>query len=134
MSVGETDDEGNPITIGAKYPCSGLLGYLACCTAATNVVIQSSPTISEYALTTGSNIPKLKSETGLNITALDMNKKFCSGEGYTSYDVSYYTLATDVVLSAKSAEDVETLWAEKMSEIEDKANKAIADLNAAANN
>lgn len=134
VKIEETDAEGNAVTIGAKYPCSKLFGYIACCTAASNVVIENSPTISEYALTVGKNIPKVKGEAGLNITEMDMNKKFCSGEAYTSYDVSYYTLATDVVLSAKSEGDVEKLWAEKMSEIEDKTNKAIDDLNAAANN
>ena len=134
IGIEETDDEGNPITIDSKYPCSKLFNYIACCTQNSDVVIENSPTLSEYAATIGSNIPKLKSEAGLNISEMDTNKKFCTGEAYKSYDVFYYTLATDVVLSAKSEEDVETLWAEKMSEIEDKTNKAIADLNAAANN
>lgn len=130
--VEQTDEEGNALSIAAKYPCTKYLSYIACNSQAATA--DSNPSYSEYAKTVGNNVLNLKYETGLNIASMDLDKLFCAGEAYTSYDVSYYTLATDVVLAAKSEDEVESLWAEKMNEIEEKTNKAIADLNEAANN
>lgn len=125
--IEQTDESGNVISASSKYPCTNYFKRMG---VLPEGFAYKNPAYSKEMREACTEFLNTKVETGLNVKEADMYLKFFSGEEYSMYSVSYYEIATEVVLEAKSEAEVETLWNARMKEIEDKTDKVLDELNA----
>lgn len=121
------DESGAFKAVADLYPCAAWFKYFSVCGDGYSYI---DPTIPTWIHKLADDIPNKKLKAGIDIAERDLYLAFFTGEEYAMYDVQTTSVATEVVLEAESLEEVETLWNQKLDEIEDKTNRVLEELNA----
>ncbi len=131
VAIEQTDENGDSITPAAKYPSIGYFSYMGMCGDGFSYL---NPATAKDIRDTCLNVTKLKEEIGLDVKAADLDLKFFSGTEYSMYDVTARDIITEVVIEAKSEEELVSLWNGAMDEIRDKTDRVLEELNASLGN
>ncbi len=129
--IEQQDENGDAIVPVAKYPSMGYFCYMGMCGDGFSYL---NPAIAEDIRETSLNVTKWKEDVGLNVVGMDMDLKFFTGEEYKIYDVVSQDIITEVVVEAKSEEELVSLWNAALDEIGDKVDRVLEELNASLGN
>lgn len=126
MIRGANENGEIPVT-ASLYPSSEYFRFMTTCADGFSYI---SPSIPGYIREEAAGMLDKKEKAGTNLAANDLYIKFFDGPEFIMYSTNVDTIATEVILEAKSEEDVERLWNQKMVSLEEKTNKVLNELNA----
>lgn len=131
VAIEQTSESGDPIVVSAKYPSMGYFCFMGMCGDGFSYL---NPAVPADIRETSLSVTKWKEEAGLNIAPADLDLQFFSGSEYSTYDVNIQNMIAEVVVEAKSEEELVSLWNAALDEIGDKVDRVLEELNASLGN